>query len=523
MKKFVSSVLITLSMVTPSFAQEAPAPRRMPRTPVRTEKLEEEQHNQAPTSRELSGQAVILDAEKLRIGKTDIRLFGIVPPQLSASFGPQARAYLDALVGNQVIYCKIRDRDRDGRLLATCLTSSGTDIALDLVKHGFAVVARGSIGNTGLGPTYVAAEQAAQAQKTGLWSLAPSAPPAAQIPAPKLVEPTVAEETTPKKDEKSSAHGNALQIQEELAEETISPEAELRIDQPLDRKAGFVERYQILLSGLAMLLAAAGFIESARGRTAREKRDEIRALAAALRGELMAARSICINRARSITNEDEDRATAWPRLRAMLYQAYVGRLGMLGAELARQVSSIYGQATDYAALYNPAASGSIDAPKKQALETLVKHIDEVLPKLARIEKAEKISFPARTSAHRKETNERSGPMEPTETEAVADPVPPPKPQTVTVKPSGPSIVMRVLSSFAGTTLSFLRNVMESLKKRPQHVEEGSAPQQQPIPFDPNNVAEYTALIEADMERYQYVENIDQDPEPPRRRGERKQV
>ena len=56
--------------------------------------------------------------------------------------------------------------------------------------------------------------------------------------------------------------------------------------------------------------------------------------------------------------------------------------------LARQVASIYGQASDYAAYFNPANGIAVD-PRGEAilqaagaLQTLVQHIEEVLPKLA---------------------------------------------------------------------------------------------------------------------------------------------
>src|ERR1700688_467380 len=77
-------------------AQQAPAPRGMPRTRESRETLVQPR-DPMPTSRQVQGPAAIIDGEKLRIGETDMRLFGIVPPQLAASFGPQARASLDTL------------------------------------------------------------------------------------------------------------------------------------------------------------------------------------------------------------------------------------------------------------------------------------------------------------------------------------------------------------------------------------------------------------------------------------------
>ena len=119
----------------------------------------------------------------------------------------------------------------------------------------------------------------------------------------------------------------------------------------------------------------------------RDRRDEMKAIAAALRGELLAARAVCQARLKTWA-ESESKSAAWPRIRSTLYQAYVGRIGSLGAMLARQIASIYGQAVDYAAYYNSASSEGLrpeGVSKRQALQTLVQHIEEVLPKLAAIE------------------------------------------------------------------------------------------------------------------------------------------
>ncbi|MGB9154731.1 MAG: hypothetical protein WCD70_16785, partial [Alphaproteobacteria bacterium] len=105
MKKTAISCLALACMISlAAQAQEAPAPRRMPRTPVSQEPLAPPR-DPMPASRQVEGLAAIIDGEKLRIGEIDMRLFGIVPPQLAASFGPQARAALDTLAGGQNVTC----------------------------------------------------------------------------------------------------------------------------------------------------------------------------------------------------------------------------------------------------------------------------------------------------------------------------------------------------------------------------------------------------------------------------------
>src|SRR5262249_38401092 len=162
-----------------------PVPKNAPRTPVNREALPG--RKPLPPNSVLQGEAKIVDSDKLRIEDVDMRLFGIVAPQLSASFGPQARQVLDNLITGQTVSCTIRDRDQTGRYLATCRNGSSTDLALELVRRGLAVTARGSLASTDLAPTYIAAEQSAQAQKLGLWSV--NIPAAASLIVPKVETP----------------------------------------------------------------------------------------------------------------------------------------------------------------------------------------------------------------------------------------------------------------------------------------------------------------------------------------------
>ncbi len=377
--KISSAILFaSLFLAVPALAQEAPVPHKSPRTPVNRESLAE--RAAAPTSREVQGQITILDTEKLHIGDFDIRLFGIVPPQLSASFGPQARAALDELTARQNVTCLIRDRDREGRFLATCHNAANNDLAVEILRRGLAVVARGSVSSTDLAPAYLAAEQAAQIQKLGLWSNLPPAPapmPVAEAPKPPVVAavtptPTVVEKpvTVSVKTDTKPAHNVEVAVPETRDE--VVPSA----------SPSFMARYQLLITGMLMLATALGMLGAIAIQRRIDRRTEMRAIAAALRGELMAARAVCMGRLKLAGDKD----ISWPRIRSTLYQAYVGRLGWLGAELARWVASIYGQASDYASYYGDSDDArNSTMPKRQALQTLIRHIDEVLPRLALIE------------------------------------------------------------------------------------------------------------------------------------------
>ncbi len=440
MKKLVLAVagLILLASFRPLMAQEAPPPRKAPRAPVHRQSLPTRQP-ELPPARDVRGVPTIIDGEKLKIGDVDLRLFGVVPPQLSASFGPQARAALDAAAAGKPVSCHIRDRDRDRRFLATCRTESGADMALELLRRGLAVAARGSLADTEFSSPYLAAEQATQNQKIGLWSAPPPAPAAvtaatttlsaSSVPAPSpATEPSASAPASDKGGAKDNAahEGKTSAPEKQAAAESVtassgsgvtvkvtgappsSAEGHTEVSPPLDGSAaraastplaltaepGFFARYQILTAGLLMLVTVIGILAAMGIQRRQEKRDELRALAAALRGELLAARAVCITRLKDIHNEDDDRNAVWPRLRATLYQAYVGRIGWLGAELARQIASIYGQASDYAAYYNAAGTNddakTTATPRRQALQILIHHIEDVLPRLARIEQTGRV-------------------------------------------------------------------------------------------------------------------------------------
>jgi len=385
-----------------AMAQEAPAPRKSPRMPVEGQPLANAQIT-LPPSHEVSGTATIIDGEKLRIDGIDLRLFGIVPPQLSASFGPQARGLLDQLSAGQSVTCHVRDRDHDGRFLATCRVGSN-DLAFELIKRGLAVTARGSLSPTELAAPYEAAEQVAEAEKLGLWSTVQSPAP---VPAPAVTAPVKAEAAAPlppnlpasKKEEKLAAETPAQSAAPAVSMPAPAPE---KAAAPVVASAppavvvsappsaansdavGFVARYQLIITTLLMFATALGVSLALGLQRWRDRRDERKAIAAALRGELLAARAVCLARLKTWSDADEK---GWPRIRATLYQAYVGRLGQMGATLARQVASIYGQSSDYAIYYNTAAAHGEFAGKRHALETLMQHIEEVLPKLALIEQS----------------------------------------------------------------------------------------------------------------------------------------
>lgn len=401
------AIIMASWMATPCLAEQyAPVPQRAPPVPVNQQAMPDRRAALMQT-RDLEGQAQIVDGDRLKIGEADVRLFGVVPPQLSASFGPQARALLDNLVTGQVTSCHVRDRDRDGRLLATCRVGT-TDMGMELLRHGLAVTARGSLTNTELAEPYLAAEQAAEIQHAGLWSVAIT-PPAAQLVGEssktEASAPVVLKSEPPKNDPpkaevlKAEASKADLPAKEPVSDkdthDSVTKTIPVHVGAPgllyttdlkaeRDEEIGFFQHYQILVTGGLIFLTTFGTMLVLVLQRRYEKREEMKAIAAALRGELLAARAVCLTRLKTIHSDEDDRTASWPRLRSTLYQAYVGRLGWLGAQLSRQIASIYGQASDYATYYNNVEEAT-QAPKRRALQTLAGHIEEVLPRLEWIE------------------------------------------------------------------------------------------------------------------------------------------
>jgi endonuclease YncB( thermonuclease family) len=101
-----------------------------------------------PPPATLSGRAVAVDGDTLRIGETRIRLIGLDAVELEQSCtdrtgaewrcGRDARAFLRQLTGGAVTNCLADGRDRYRRVLAHCSTN-GADLGDEVVRAGWAV------------------------------------------------------------------------------------------------------------------------------------------------------------------------------------------------------------------------------------------------------------------------------------------------------------------------------------------------------------------------------------------------
>lgn len=113
----------------------------------------------------------VIDGDTLAVRDERIRLFGIDAPEgdqicsrdgRPVQCGEEATAQLQALVANRQVFCKGVERDRYGRLVATC-SVEGRDIGRHMVASGWAVAFSRYSGD------YLPDENAARAAGFGLW------------------------------------------------------------------------------------------------------------------------------------------------------------------------------------------------------------------------------------------------------------------------------------------------------------------------------------------------------------------
>ena len=132
-----------------------------------------------PAAADVDGLARVIDGDTLEIDEVRVRLFGIDAPEASQrcsgaagaewDCGRVAAARLAALAAGSPVRCAARDRDRYGRVVATC-TAGGLDLGGRLVAEGLAwAYVRYS-------EDYVADEADARRRGLGLWHGAAEAP-----------------------------------------------------------------------------------------------------------------------------------------------------------------------------------------------------------------------------------------------------------------------------------------------------------------------------------------------------------
>lgn len=125
-----------------------------------------------PQETAINGSVRVVDGDSLVVGGQRVRLYGIDSPELSQTCGVDhnpcglaAKAALERLIGHDAVACVEKDRDRYGRVVATCSTRAVSDLGQLMVGTGNAVdYIRYSLGR------YKDAEDAAKAEHLGIWA-----------------------------------------------------------------------------------------------------------------------------------------------------------------------------------------------------------------------------------------------------------------------------------------------------------------------------------------------------------------
>lgn len=120
----------------------------------------------------VTGATRVIDGDSLRVGQTEVRLFGIDAPELSQACtragqswpcGSAAADQLGRLIAGKQVTCLPVGTDKFGRTLARCSAGS-IDVNRVMVASGYALAFRRYSFE------YISAEDTAKASKRGMWS-----------------------------------------------------------------------------------------------------------------------------------------------------------------------------------------------------------------------------------------------------------------------------------------------------------------------------------------------------------------
>ncbi len=133
----------------------------------------------------LTGQVVgISDGDTLKVLDANhqvhtIRLMGIDAPEKAQPFGQRAKQSLSALVFQQQVQVEWHKQDRYGRIVGQVRTRAGVDVCLEQLQRGMAWHYKQYIQEQSPPDriTYAQAEDAARAQRLGLWQESSPTPP----------------------------------------------------------------------------------------------------------------------------------------------------------------------------------------------------------------------------------------------------------------------------------------------------------------------------------------------------------
>lgn len=118
---------------TPPARPAPPAPSRHPAP------FDAKTAKRLAPARSLTGAAWVIDGDTIRLGKVQIRLFGIDAPELNHPYGQKAKWALHRMCKGHVIRAEITDRDAYGRTVARCFLPDGRDLSAEMVRQGLAL------------------------------------------------------------------------------------------------------------------------------------------------------------------------------------------------------------------------------------------------------------------------------------------------------------------------------------------------------------------------------------------------
>lgn len=415
---FLSIPLLSIAATSPSDIM--PPPSRAPRTPVERQRLPEPE-----IPAELAGGAVAIDGQTLRLkgGSRDltVRLAGVTAPPISSTEGVAARSALDMILREQTINCTRRDRDSEGRAVMSCTYNGGRDVAQALLATGTVLFSRGTNVPAELATVYRGAEEIAQSRHTGLWSrpIASSQPsslqplaatpvaattnvPASapvvhtapvQVAAPVAAAPvavTAAQPSIPVISMGGAPASAPVATPAPVATRTVEAAPSFVVTNEEPMVSSTTVRFLQAMGLMGFLFGMLAWLDARHLRRSRyahelEIQSERTVVAAALAGELAAARDICESRAAQIAASPAGTPIKWPRLRTYIYQAHVEHIGLLGPTLARQIASIYGQMADYSGKADGSESGMAPAAMARTLARLCGYIEITMEGLTEVE------------------------------------------------------------------------------------------------------------------------------------------
>ena len=127
--------------------------------------------NNFSNAKVIEGRANIIDGDTIHINKNKIRLHGIDAPETKQkclinnkewSCGKNATKALKKIISDQIVNCKIIDKDKYNRLIGICFANN-ININKKMVRNGWAIAYRY------YSKDYIIDENIAKKKKIGIW------------------------------------------------------------------------------------------------------------------------------------------------------------------------------------------------------------------------------------------------------------------------------------------------------------------------------------------------------------------